>query len=872
MNLRPRLFRAGLLLGCSGIALFAQRPPIPESGPKIPSFLQGLSPKILAGKPIQRFLTSWTLRSPDGEAIPEARGARLAAQIQQLGGVSPSRGGSAPTSALTLSLNNMRWTNVGPQPVQNGQVGDTITNRLMSGRIAAIAVHPNDPNRWLIGAANGGVWETRDAGGSFRPLTDAAPSQAIGAIAYAPSDPSIIYAGTGEATFAGDSFGGEGILKSTDGGLTWTQLGVSTFIKGTAFSEIRVDPSNPDRLVAATSLGLFGRVGAAARPQGFGARGFWISNDGGQNWIQTLAIDGISIAVHPAAFSQMYGGEGFGSNVGNAVLRSMNGGISWSVAPGPWNVLAGNTDRTVIAIAPSNPNRIYVAVSSSSTGGLFGLWTTANGWDPTPNWIKIDVSPTDDGSGSFGPCGYDKAFSTVASQCWYNLTLTVKPTDQTKLFFGGVTLYRYDMVSDSWAEVSQTAAPADRNNGIHVDQHAAVWSGGRLIVGNDGGVWSTTTDGNGKWFEHNSSLSISQYYEGSISPDGSQVLAGAQDNGTHRRNGTQSWPLIFGGDGAGNIFGSAFDFAVSSQGHNIARTTDGGQTFVGVKGNYGGASPFIGKMRECPSSPGTVILNGSRINKTTNFYTGPENSLWTNNGGGIFNGSVGGVGIAFGNNCNTFAMGSIDGQILLSTNGGVNRSDLHDVNPNGQVPPRPVATIAFPSKNNTKMCAGLTGFSGGLPANIYCTYDFTQPQPSWTNVSVPVDVSVVSLAIDPDNNNIMYAGTDFAIWYTNDSGSTWAFMGPTMGMPNTAVYDIVARAGRVFAFTHGRGAFMLVNFDLNNDGVVDCTDVNIVRGAFGKRVGEQGYIANADLNGDNVVNLRDLSMLTQMLSARTYCQ
>ena len=112
MNLSLRICRAYLFLGLSGTAIFAQRAPAPEIGPKVPSFLQGLSPKILTGKPIQRFLTSWTLRSPDGETIPDARGARLATQIQQLGGVSPSRGGSAPTSALTLSLNNMRWTNI----------------------------------------------------------------------------------------------------------------------------------------------------------------------------------------------------------------------------------------------------------------------------------------------------------------------------------------------------------------------------------------------------------------------------------------------------------------------------------------------------------------------------------------------------------------------------------------------------------------------------------------------------------------------------------------------------------------------------------------------------------------------------------------
>ncbi len=690
---------------------------------------------------------------------------------------------------------------------------------------------------------------------------------AVGAVAYAPSNPNIIYVGTGEATFSAVSFGGEGVLKSTDGGVNWSSW------RWARSSRAQPSRSSGSTRRTRTSWLLQPRWAfSAGRPRGPRHWRAWAvaATDGGVNWVRTLTSDGISIAPHPANFAQQLAGLGFGTDVTTALQRSADGGQTWATVPGPWTSLAGNTDRTEVVLAPSNPNRAYVAVSNSATAGMFGLWTTANVWDPVPTWTQISLALTDNGTGTLGPCAFDKAFNQASQQCWYNMTLTVKPTDENMLFFGGIPVWRYERLSNVWTEVSQTALPADRNNGIHVDQHASAWAGSRLIIGNDGGVWSTTTDGTGSWAVHNNTLATAQYYEGSVSPDTTVMLGGSQDNGSHKRTGSNAWPLVFGGDGAGNIASTNNNIGVSSQNQGVARSTNGGTTFVGVKGNYGGVPPFIGKMRECPSSPGTVVLNGSRVNRTTDFFGGPAGSLWSN-GGFIFTPATPGSAIAFGNNCNTIGAAHENGEIRISTTGGLFPADFVERDVGNQVPNRPISSIAFDPNNNNGVCVGITGFTGGAPANLYCTANFTAAVPAWTNRSVPVDVSINAVVFDPVTSNRMYAGSDFGVWVSPDAGATWAHWGPGVGMPNVPVFDLVARGGKLVAFTHGRGAFMLSNFDINNDAAVNCSDVSIVKAAMGKKIGDVGFNVQADLNSDNVINIRDLSMITRQLPAGTSC-
>jgi len=832
----------------------------PDAATPIPQFLrENFDDRQLRSKPIQRFLHTYRMRvGPDG-VLPDPPGARVLEQMRSMAAATP----------YPYVLNS-RWTSLGPQPITGGQVGNVLTSRPMSGRVASLAVHPTDPNRWLVGKANSGVWETRDGGATFVALTDNAPTLAIGAVAYARTNPNTIYVGTGEPTFSGVSYGGEGVLKTTDGGVNWQQLAVGTFTKGTAFSALLVDPNNANTLVAATTIGIFGRPGT--RPTSVGARGLWRSTDGGATWTQTSTLDGIDIVARPDDFSRMYAGMGFSTSAPEAVRRSTDGGVTWAAVPGPWTALAANlTRRAEIAIAPSNPNRIYVAMMNQATSGMLGLWTTADAWSANPTWTQISLAATDNGTGTLGPCAFDKAFNQASAQCWYNMTLTVKPTNENLLFFGGIPTWRHDLSTGTWVEVSQTAAPADRNQGIHVDQHASTWSGNRLIVGNDGGVFSSTTDGTGPWEAHNATLVTAQYYEGSVASDGSFMLAGSQDNGTHRRTGSNAWPLVFGGDGAGNLSSTATNFAVSSQNQNVARTVNGGATFASVRGNYGGTAPFIGKMRECPSSPGTVALNGSRINLTTAYYTGASASLWTNSGASIFSDGFAGTALAFGANCNTIGTTNAAGEIRITNNGVITPAGMIERDPGAQVPARPVSSIVFNPNNPNGVCVALSGFSATTPANLYCTSDYTAATPTWVNRSIPVNIPVNSVIFDPAVPNRIYAGADIGVWVSSDGGANWAAWGPGVGMPNVPVFDLAHAGGKLYAFTHGRGAFVLSNFDLNNDTAVNCADVNIVRAAMGKRIGEAGFSAIADLNSDNQVNIRDLSMITRQLPSGTSC-
>src|ERR1051326_3354982 len=165
--------------------------------------------------------------------IPEDASARARQQIQQAKSRISRHGpvlGGGP-----------QWVSIGPAPIVNGQITPPGP---VSGRVTCIAVDPGNTARWLIGAAQGGIWETRNSGASWTPKSDDQASLAIGALAFAPSNPAVIYAGTGEGHFS-DSYAGAGLLASSDGGSTW-QLRAATLFSGKSFSSIIVNPARSE--------------------------------------------------------------------------------------------------------------------------------------------------------------------------------------------------------------------------------------------------------------------------------------------------------------------------------------------------------------------------------------------------------------------------------------------------------------------------------------------------------------------------------------------------------------------------------------------------------------------------------------------------
>jgi len=656
--------------------------------------------------------------------------------------------------------------------------------------VADIAVDPSNPNHWLIGAAQGGVWETRDTGATWTPLTDNQPSLAMGAVAFAPSNPNVIYAGTGETVFSADSYAGAGLLKSTDGGANWNLLGTLTFSQ-IGFSDIKIDPNNPQVLLVSTTRGSAGR--AAAFPPAVPVRGILKSIDGGVSWSSKLIGEATDLEPDPANFLNQYAGIGeiFGS-VTNGVYRTTNGGETWTIIAGPWSNLSGGVGRVELAISPSNSNTLYVSIqdrfdtpAGANDGALLGIWRTDNAWSPTPTWIQL---PNPTGAGNL----------------WYNHDIVVDPSNSNVVYLGTTRLSRFN--GSVWSDIT---------DGIHVDQHALAFVGGRLIIGNDGGVWSTINGGL-TYTNHNTNLSITQFYDGSIHPTNPTfALGGSQDNGTEKWSGTEAWQWVFGGDGAANAISATnpdTNWAISFQNLGIRRTINGGATFTNAntpESEDNTKAPFISRFEKCPAHDDVFIAGTDNIWRTNNFFSGIAPS-WSDNLSGNFTAGISALAFAPSDvTCNTYAFGTAAGALRLTTNGGVTWTDI-DLN--NAVPNRAVTDLAFDPSDATILYVTLSGFDEATPGpgHVFVATNLLSPSRSWSNVSPPVNIPHNTIVLDGNDSNVIYVGTDVGIWKTANAGLNWTHMGPESGLPNVAVFDLKMNNGGILvAFTHGRGAFAL---------------------------------------------------------------
>src|SRR5574341_341619 len=277
--------------------------------------------------------------------------------------------GATPTTSdvIRACCGEMRYRMIGP---------------FRGGRTKAAAGIPDQPNVFYIGVVNGGIWKTTDYGRTWSPIFDEQPTGSIGAIAIAPSNPSILYAGSGEGLQRPDLSTGDGIYKSIDAGRTWTHLGLRD---GQQIPQIAVEPRNPERLFGAVLLHPYG-----ANPE----RGVFLSTDGGQTFGKVLYKDenvgGADVLFDPANPSIAYASlwesrqgpweNGVWTGGGGGIYKSTDGGRTWSQLGGglPQGIIQAN-----LAIAPSAPNRLFAAVAHSAGVNLYrsddggSTWTVA---------------------------------------------------------------------------------------------------------------------------------------------------------------------------------------------------------------------------------------------------------------------------------------------------------------------------------------------------------------------------------------------------------------------------------------------------------------------------------------------------------------
>lgn len=720
---------------------------------------------------------------------------------------------SAAQRVTAMDTAPVRWTSIGPLGLPNG-------------RVAAIAIDPADPDHWLLGAGNGGVWETRNAGTSFVPITDDWPSLAIGAIAFAPSDPLTIYVGTGES-IDGIGRAGFGIMKSIDGARTWTLLAAQSFERASV-KRLRVHPTTPEVVFAATVRGGFGRDANNGNPSP-PPFGILKSTNGGVTWIQTLVGQATALEIDPRNVDRQFAaiGEqrifGFLSNpippgtVPNGVYRTLDGGRTWGVVAGPWGPSTPTkaaAGRIELATAPSNPDVLYASMQIAPGNGpsntnLLGLYRTDDAWSATPTWTQIPTEAT-------GPGGY------CAGKCGYTHVLSVDPTDPNTLMVGGEH-------ESLWRCTNCGASPAWVKRGLvgYGDYHVLVWSGNRFVVGEDHGVFSTRDLGV-TWQRLTNTLTIATFEGGALHPTNPDiVMGGLRDlGGVLVRGENRVWRFIGGvpfaeAEVAISSSHPDTDWMLAGNWGRVGRTTNGGQTWINAdSGIDKTGAPFVAPVRKCPSDDNVFLTGTNRIWRTDNFFSSVA-PTWVANGpahpflspqildapGTIF-------AIAYApsdSNCGTYAFGNRGGEIQLTQNGGRSWTSL---DPAKTLPGRPVNGLAFDPTTPGVLYAAFSSFAIATPAktgHVFKTENALAAAPVWVDVSPPIDVPFNVVALDPRDPQIVYAGSDTGLWRSTDGAATWQRMGPETGLPNASVHDVQINpvTNRTIVFTYGRGAYQL---------------------------------------------------------------
>jgi photosystem II stability/assembly factor-like uncharacterized protein len=691
-------------------------------------------------------------------------------------------------SVLSRKMKNSdsaTWKPLGPKGVNTTEVNwGTV-----SGRVKAIAVHPNDPLTVYIGAASGGLWKTTDGGENWLDIGHSLPSQSFGAIAIDPNNPDIIYAGSGEAILgAFYCYPGNGLYKSTDGGQTWSVI-TDGFGPVTCFSDLEVSPFNSNVVIAA--LGGTATFSGPILPN----EGIWKSLDGGITWNRKLDVPFASdIAFHPTDPNKVYAAAGGYIDTPYGFFVSTDQGATWNQSNSGL-MLQPSPKRMHFDISKSNPNIIYSVISDYNFEISKYVTKAFKSVDGGNSWINISVGiPL---GGFTGVSWYDQGY--------YDLCIAVDPVNSNHVLIGNVELHRTTNGS-TYAPVR----PFGNNVGgtlVHWDYHKLVFAPSNpdyLYIGCDGGIYKSIDKGYTA-SSKNRGLETLQFYRIASHPNNPAiVMGGMQDNNsaiTH--NYGTDWNKIYYGDGMECFFDYLNPNVIYSslQRGILSKSYNGGASFTDIW-DFKGAwiTPFL-----------------MHPNISNTIYAANQNFYKSKNGGYEFQVQALGISPV---NITTMAQSHVtpshmifgtgidilenDTGILvkISTDEGKNWTDV-TANIPGE--PRWISRVATDPVDENTMYVLRTGFSPGN--KVWKTTDLGQ---TWTNISGNLpDLPCNDLFIYPENPKNLFVANDIGVYYSADTGLTWNFA--SEGMPFVPAMDfdyVIIDSNRYLRVgTHGRSIY-----------------------------------------------------------------
>lgn len=715
----------------------------------------------------------------------------------------------------------------------------------IGGRLTALAVDPTNPDHIWAGAAAGGVFESTDSGDSWTPVFDGQPLLPVGAIAAHPSNPDIVYVGTGEANGAGYSYDGDGVYRTMDGGATWQPIGLGETRR---IGRIAIDPLNPQRIFVAAAGGVY-------VPDSH--RGVYRSIDGGASWTQVLFVaptaGAIDLAIDPSNPDRIYAAiwehystatQWVAGGTNSGIWRSDDGGDTWSLLSNGLPASSPAIGRIGLAIAASSPQTVY-ALHLDDPGSLIGIYKTTNGGN---GWFRVDT-----------PGGAQQ--STFAGYGYYFGQIRVDPADAQ-------TVYLLDVY---WARSTDGGATyTNFTSGLHVDHHDLVILPGRLYMGNDGGFYRST-DGGGAW-THSASLPASQFYDLGIDPQDPLVrFGGLQDNGSIRTKtgGLSNWAMVYGGDGLQCEVDpvNAKKVYCESQFGGIVRSTNGGNTFSGAVSGISSAERrnWNAPITHDPLATSRLYTGTIRVYRSTNgaqswsaisgdLTDGPPPHLpAAGRPGGASHlastveGTISTLAVSRVNTDVLWA-GTDDGNVWVTADSGGQWTRV-------DVPGRTEWVTRIEADPFAAGGAFVTfsGYRNGSPLpRIFRTADYGS---TWTDIGggLPdVPLNCVNADPEPENRGRLFVCSDLGVHVTDDYGLSWSELGG--GLPRAVVHDLdlVNSSRELFAGTHARGMYLydlnqLGPADADGDGVGNVLDCNADDpGAFAPPGEVSGLLVEAD--------------------------
>ncbi len=763
--------------------------------------------------------------------------------------------GNLPATPLLIPV-GPAWTALGPAPIPNGQTlpadanGISLTQSPVSGRVNAVAIDPADPMTAYVGTAQGGVYQTRDGGITWKALMDSAITLAIGSLELDPTDATTLLVGSGEGNFSGDSYAGFGVYKIT--GLPSSHVLTGPFNLSTTATDVfshrsipglAIDPNHHDTVYVGSATGQQG-IG----PQAFSAgtaplRGLYRSMDffTGASTFTKIPVTGItvtdfrvtSIVYEPGSSDNMFVG------VADASGFLGIGGVYFTT-----NASASSPTFTkVLATATADfaPVKLAINKIGKTVTVVAVTGETAPGHQGQGKAYKAVYDPSKAQNPKF--TGLPSANGFAAGQGFYNLGVAIDPTNANNIYIVGTLNGTFLFSRNGGGLFTQSNAT------LHVDSHmVGVAPSNPLIIytGNDGGVWRSN-DAGLHWNDCNTTtFSATQFQSVAVHPiDANFSIGGTQDNGTEFRKPDGTWTRADFGDGgyalidqtAANtenvtMYHTYFNATGSLIGFGrVLKTSCAIEGQWSFKGIYGGS---VDPTVHCDGT--TDTFNGILITDPVNFYApvalGPEvtggvgqtvyfgtNKLYRSiNQGDLmtivsqaFTSNVSAIGISSSDD-NVRIVGLNSGKVFATITGGATLTSMTDVTGTG-MPAKYIARAVI-DPNDSKTAYVVFNGNAVLGKHVWKTTNLNVTGTgtvTWTAIDgsgIP-DVSVNAFVIDPLSSSHLYAGTDRGVFNSTDGGANWSLYGT--GLPDVAVFDLaISSDGHIRASTHGRGFYQIL--------------------------------------------------------------